>query len=82
MIDRRRPLSVRNLTIFFTAALLCSLPGVGTFDAGKMLGHGDARVTDQVYSHSALGPVWGAGQALGSFIDRAIEGRPVLRAVK
>lgn len=57
-----------------TGTIGCSLPGIGTFEVGKLLGHADPKVTDGIYNHAALGTVMKPAAALGEFIDRAIAG--------
>lgn len=44
---------------------------------------GGARVTTRIYSHAVAGAqAMGAARAVGAYLDRAMAGRPTIKAVK
>lgn len=66
-----------------TVATLAITAGADVSSVQALLGHEDARVTARIYSHAVAGAqAMGAARAVGEYLDRAVSGRAVVRAVR
>ncbi len=75
-----RPISPHALR--HTVATLAITAGADVSSVQALLGHEDARVTARIYSHAVAGAqAMGAARAVGQYLDRAVAGRPRLKAV-
>lgn len=76
-IARLSPHALRH-----TVATLAITAGADVSSVQALLGHEDARVTARIYSHAVAGAqAMGAARAVGEYLDRAMAGRAIVKAV-
>lgn len=65
-----------------TVATLAITAGADVSSVQALLGHEDARITARIYSHAIAGAqAQGAARAVGEYLDRAMAGRAIIKAV-
>lgn len=66
-----------------TVATLAITAGADVSSVQALLGHEDARVTARIYSHAVAGAqAMGAARVVGEYLDRVVEARGAVRAVR